>query len=342
MKKLTTISFFLIMLSALGNAQDTYGLPKIKIIKYKSDSREWFAKYGQCQLNFELITDSLNGLSVVKDPLKQINNIRKCLQIAKEKKFNVLIFPECAVSLPAVERSQAINLMETFSKENEVIIIGGTFYDENRNSRIVTILPNGTFLGYKIRPSRFEASPLEGEGMQLADTLLVFNTKYGNFLPITCVDLISDDANYTARNLCNKGIIDILININFNPASQEFMREASSMVVRHPLFVSITNVSRGKTGCSLDDEEYGNSSIFGSLRKDFQQRLFFKINDCFKTSDKKFLQPAYSSLLMHISPEIEGILNYDINLRLIRTPAQTNAPDQGYPTIKNLNILKLN
>jgi predicted amidohydrolase len=340
--KIITVILFLFTLSISVEAQETFGLPKIKYINYKSESREWFAKYGQCQISFELITDSLTNLSFVKEPIKQIEKINKCLDIAKHNKFNVIIFPECAISLPTQDRTKVMNIMELFSRENDAIIIAGTYYDENRNSRVVTILPSGTYLGYKIRPSRFEVSPVEGEGMLLADTLLLFKTKYGNFLPITCVDLISDDANYTARNLSNRGIIDILININYNPAAQEFMREASSMVVRHPIFVSITNVSLGKTGCTLDDIEYGNSSIFGSLRRDSQQRLFNKISDCFKTVDKKSLQPAYNSLLLQVNPEIEGILNYEINLRLIRTPSQTNAPDQGYPTIKNLNIINLN
>ena len=35
------------------------------------------------------------------------------------------------------------------------------------------------------------------------------------------------------------------------------------------------------------------------------------------------------------------MLIYDLNLRVIRTPAENNAPDQGYPTLKNLEVLPL-
>ncbi len=35
------------------------------------------------------------------------------------------------------------------------------------------------------------------------------------------------------------------------------------------------------------------------------------------------------------------MLVYDLNLRLIRTPKETNVPDQGYPTIRNLQMLPL-
>jgi predicted amidohydrolase len=285
--------------------------------------------------------DSESGLPFVSNPEKQIEKIKKCLDIAKNKNINVLILPECALSLQGEYRKSLLSYIKDFSKENDMVIIAGSFYDENRNSRTVLVLPDGVYLGYKIRPSKFEVSPFEGKGMQFADTLFVLKTKYGNILPLTCVDLISDDANYIARYLSNRGLIDFLVNINYNPASQEFMREASSLVLRHPLFVSITNVTVGKAGCSDNDLEYGNSAVFGSISKEFQLSLIEKISDCYKNYNKKSLQPAYRTLLSHVNPEKEGILNYEINLRLIRTPAQTNAPDQGYPTIRNINIIDL-
>jgi hypothetical protein len=128
------------------------------------------------------------------------------------------------------------------------------------------------------------------------------------------------------------------------------MREASAMVVRHPLFVSVTNVCRFVKGCTYDGNEFGNTSIFGSLRElsrdaDFKMILdrgLKNIPDCFKSIDKKELHPSYKALISTISPETEGILVYDLNLRLIRIPSETNAPDQGYPTIKNIRTIKIN
>jgi hypothetical protein len=46
-------------------------------------------------------------------------------------------------------------------------------------------------------------------------------------------------------------------------------------------------------------------------------------------------------LIAFISPGKEGALMYDLNLRLIRTPAETNAPDQGYPTVRNVKTILL-
>lgn len=55
--------------------------------------------------------------------------------------------------------------------------------------------------------------------MNLGNSLLVFQTKYGNILPITCVDLIPDDIQYISRYLSNNQIIQVLVNINWNPAT---------------------------------------------------------------------------------------------------------------------------
>jgi len=349
-KKIKAMRRFLFLIIALSVgvnliAQMTVDLPKVVFVDYQPENREWFVRYGQFQINFEYEENPSNGLVLVKNTNKQIERISKCLEIAKKSEIDVIVFPEVTMSLPKDIWVKTVKMLEKYSKENDAIIIAGTFYDNNRTCKNLIVLPTGIYYTYKIRPSIFEASPIGGEGMLLNDTLHVFRTKYGNFLTIVCVDLISDDANYIARNLSNKGLIDMLININFNPKSQEFMREASSMVVRHPLFVSLTNVSLFKSGCTIDGNEYGNTSIFGSItsfdNNSFRSKLLTNIPDCYKTQDKKQLQPAYKSLLGIISPEIEGVLIYDLNLRVIRTPQVNNAPDQGYPTIKNIEVIEI-
>ena len=243
--------------------------------------------------------------------------------------------------------------METFSNQNDLIIIAGTFYDDNGKCKNATILPTGAIFTYKLRPSIFETSTLCGQGMALSDTLHLFKTKYGNFITLVCVDLISDDANYKVRELSNKGFIDILININFNPKSQEFMREASAITTRHPLFVSLTNVSNyGEIKkYTWDDDEYGNTSIFGSVQHNFTNDIskslpsFYCVTDTINEGNQKKIitktHPAYKSMLGVIDPGKEALILYDINLRVIRAPEENNAPDQGYPTIKNIEIIDI-
>lgn len=350
-----TILFLLLVVIGISSiAQTNIGLPKIKKIDYQSENRVWFARYGQFQLKFDYTIDNTPfGLPQVKDQDSQIEKLKICLDIALENEINVAIFPELSISLKKNKHKKLIKYLEKFAYENDMIIIAGTFYDDEGRCKNATILPIGTINTYKIRPSIFESSTLDGKGMPFSDTLHLFNTKFGNFLTLVCVDLISDDANYTVRDLSNKGQLDMLININFNPKSQEFMREASAMTVRHPLFVSLTNVCcHGEIKkYTWDDNEYGNTSIFGSVRHSFKEEItkslpaFYCVSDSLEKNGKKttFVQthPAYKSMLGIIDPGEEALLLYDINLRVTRTPQENNAPDQGYPTIKNIKIIDL-
>ncbi|MGL4852386.1 MAG: nitrilase-related carbon-nitrogen hydrolase [Phocaeicola sp.] len=339
------ILFILLFIAAAisGKAQFADGLPKVQFIDYHPEERVWFARFGQFQLHFEYTTHPETGLILIKDVDAQLQKLEKSLAIAKQKRLNVLVFPELSISMDDKARSKALAMFQDYARENEAIIVAGTYYDESRYCKSLTILPNSTHHSYKTRPSIYEASPIYGEGVVPNDTLHVFRTKYGNLLTLVCVDLISDDANYMARNLSNRGMIDMLVNINFNPKSQEFMREAAALALRHPLFVSLTNVSLFQSGSTYDGDEYGNTSIFGSIdRRTFGTKIAKMIPDFYKTADGTMLQPAYKNMLALIPPEIEGVLIYDLNLRMIRTPMESNAPDQGYPSIKNIEVLEWN
>ena len=246
------------------------------------------------------------------------------------------------------------------AKQYDLFIVLGSYYDENRQSRILVITSKGIYRSFKIRPTRFEASPVKGKGMVNGDTLLVFQTKYGDILPITCVDLISDDVQYITRYLANDKIIEVLVNINWNPATWEFMREASALVNRHPIFASITNNIVDSTKvrgwkkrpytsyCEFSGYgEYGYSSLFGSMRNDQRSKLLPQLSDCFKKIDASSkdknppLLPSYQNLISTVEPGVEAMMTYELNLRVTRLPKVTQAPDQGYPTIRNIEIIPL-
>lgn len=332
-------SAFLFFIQAY--AQFSPHFPSVEFVDYQSENRGWFVRCAQFQTFIEYVDNEETGLVTVKNPDKYFLKILNCLEVAHSNKVNILIFPELSMSLPDSLREKTISVMEDYSRENDAIIIAGTYYNAERYAKNITILPSGTYETYKIRPSIYEVSAEMGKGMTGGDTLFVFKTKYGNFLPLVCVDLISDDANFVARSLSNNGLIDMLININYNPKSQEFMREASAISVRHPLFVSVTNITLFQKGGTYDGDEFGNTSLFGSINNDRLRRQLLKnIPDFYKTPDAKQLLPPYKSMLGIIPPEIEGALIYDLNLRVIRTPKENNAPDQGYPTVKNIKVLK--
>lgn len=340
-KLLITIALALVFLPLSG--QFVPDFPEVAFVDYQRDSRAWFVRCAQFQTYLDWEDDEATGLIKVKDPAQYRDKLLRCLEIAKKHKVNILIFPEVSMCLPDTMRNSLVSLFEQYSRENDAVIIAGTYFNSERYSKNIVVLPDKTVETYKIRPSIFEVNPEMGKGMTGGDTLFVFRTKYGNFLPLVCVDLISDDANFVARSLSNRGLIDMLININYNPKSQEFMREASAITVRHPLFVSVTNITLNQKGGTYDGDEYGNTSLFGSINNDRLRRQLLKnIPDFYKTPDKKAVLPAYKSLLGIIPPEGEGALIYDLNLRVVRTPRENNAPDQGYPTVKNIITIPIN
>lgn len=324
-------------------------LPNVRKVDRLGDlKKEHFPTFAQCQIRFECSQDSITGLSVAESSVS--TKINKCLQVAIEQNVDVLILPELSLAVAVEQRHTLIEQIKQVALEENMIVVAGSFYDENRQSRIPIIGPGWEEYGYKLRPSRFEASPREGLGMEPASEMLLIETAFGRILPLTCVDLISDSAQYVVRDLSNKGELDVLININYNPAAWEFLVEVNGLVRRHPLFASITNVASFAPTLAMCAEsgDYGycagNSAIFASLRT--------KPSDCPNCIQKvtDLIEPAFMARegrhiafdrLSAVVPALqEGMLIYDLNLRLLREPLETNAPDQGYPSIRNLRRIE--
>jgi hypothetical protein len=189
--------------------------------------------------------------------------------------------------------------------------------------------------------------------MSPGNELILVTTPYGRIVPLTCVDLISDGVQYTIRNLATRGQVDVIANVNFNPAAWEFMVEANSIVRRHPVFVSITNVaSAGDRKLQEDCQKsgdtgycYGNSSLFANLRErdsdcpNCARSILDLLGPPFTAGPARAL--PYDALVAVVGPFQRSVLVYDLNLRLTREPATTNAPDQGYSTVRNVRRVAL-
>jgi NOL1/NOP2/fmu family ribosome biogenesis protein len=248
----------------------TGDIPDVVEFNYKSESRVWWSRVAQCQLryNFEKLQES--GLYKIspKEATSLEQKIMQGLEISIQNKANIVIFPELVLALEDATRKKIIEILIQKAKQYEMIIICGSFYNSERKNSSVIITPNGELNGDKIRPSRIETNPLNGYGMKTGEKVAYLRTKYGNIIVVTCADLISDDVQYIIRRMSNLGILDLCININYNPASWEFMREASAIVKRHPLFFTITNSDNPKDSANDDGYSYGNTSIFASIHKE--------------------------------------------------------------------------
>lgn len=304
-----------------------------------------FATYAQCQVELSVDSDPETALPVGRD--ENAKKIDLCLDAAIRERANVLVLPELCLALRRPLRDQILDRLRRSALNEQMVIIAGSYYDDNRQSRLPVIGPNWEELGYKIRPSRFESSPRHGRGMMPGEALLLISTPFGRVLPLTCVDLISDGAQYVVRSLATRGQVDVIANISFNPAAWEFMVEANSIARRHPVFVSITNVAgagdpKAQEECRKSGDTgycYGNSSLFANLRE--------KDSDCPNCAksildlvERPFLAGAvralpYDAVVAVVPPFQEALLVYELNLRMSREPATTNAPDQGYPTVRN-------
>jgi predicted amidohydrolase len=327
----------------------TGDMPDVIEFNYKSESKVWWSRIAQCQLryNFEKLKE--NGLYRISPGESSLleQKIMQSLEISIQNKANIVVFPELILAFEDATRKKIVEILLQKAKQHELIIICGSFYDSERKNISVIITPDGVLNGDKIRPSRIETNPLNGYGMKTGEKIAYLKTKYGNIIVVTCVDLISDDVQYIIRKMSNLGILDICVNINYNPASWEFMREASAIVKRHPLFFMITNSANPKDNTDDNGHSYGNTSIFASIQKENSEYIMpdelspFLICQNSDKSIKKSCKrhPAYETLIANIPPDKEGILLYDLNLRLIRTPDETNAPDQGYPTVRNIQTI---
>ncbi len=324
------------------------------------EAKPW-VRYVQCQIMFDVGLDRRRWLPQVADPVEQQHKIAQCVHTALEEHADVLILPEVASAIPAPARDRVFEMLDSTAQSARMLIVAGSYYDDRRRSRIAYFGPGWRELGYKIRPSRFEVSPVAGHGMAGGDAILLLQTELGNIATITCVDLISDDVQASVRRLIDERRLDVLININYNPASWEFLIEANSLARRHPVFVSITNAvpapsGYNKAACKPDTGEddgycYGHSAIFTGINANYGADDLgadlvprdFLIPDAPPATAQRAprKQLAYNFMIADTGTFRERALVYELNMRLPRLAAETTAPDTGYPTIRNVKLRDL-
>ena len=351
--------FFLAALSssAAPASRDTYPTP-VTVIDHGHGVPQHWVRYAQCQMRFDVGDDKADRIPMAVDPLNQETKIGQCLQMAIAEKADVLILPEVAVALPSVNQQRVFANLSQAAQEHRMLIIAGSYYDAQRRSRIAYFGPGWTEQGFKIKQSRFEVSPVSGYGMQQGTSIYLLKTGFGNIAAITCVDLISDGVQAAVRRLIDEHRLDVLVNINYNPASWEFLIEANSIARRHPVFVSITNAAPETDTAPCDPARnndngycYGNSAIFASLNKNYgladifsaqliPSHFLIQAPEVPRDPDDR-RQLAYDYMVADTGAFGAKMLLYDLNMWFDRVAYDTTAPDQGYPTIRNIKIVDL-
>jgi len=317
------------------------GLPSLREIVYHPESRGEFAKYAVCQIQLRVGLDPISGLPRAADDSRLLEAVGHYLAAAAANEARVVIFPELTAALSDGGRADLVLLLERWTKQHDAIVVCGTYYDAARHAKVLVVTPEQVATADKVRPSRFEVSPLAERGMARGHEVAYLRTKFGNLLVIVCADLISDDVQFVLRSMANRGLLDAVVVVAANPATKEFVIEANSVVRRHPLAAVIANTSHSP----MPNDEgkftpWGDSCLLASLRKDERAAVMPDIPPAFLLNPAaKELHPAYNMLVRDVMPGDQRLLLFELNLRLARTPADTNAPDQGYPCVRDVSIV---
>jgi len=241
------------------------------------------------QLDFSLTKKfpfQLENKEVVKE------KILKALEVAQENKVDIICFPELSFAQDFVNEIKEKNY-------NNIIIIGGSYYQDNFN--ICPVIINGeVYPVYKICPSYLERDVEPGKGMKSGNDIKIFRTNDNKFKFVVLVCLDYSDSSGNKYLLYQRQRDGEGINFIFIPSHNEdidgFQKTADTDCVNYKVDLIQTNV-----------KEYGGTCIIGVEDKDFiEMRL---INDGYRKKDgiKYKLCEAEGEMMIIADLSLKGI-----------------------------------
>lgn len=197
----------------------------------------------QCDFSVEELPRSeLFGYSVV-DESEVKAKIFSALEIGKENNIDVICFPELSFKQSWIDEIQ--------KKYDEMIIVGGSYYDGGYNVcpiLIGSVLHEPPYA--KCYPSPGEKAIEIGREMEKGKLVYNFQTKCGNFSVLNCIDY---------PHLSNRVINDGKIKLDFiiNPCYDSNIKRFESQCNSDCENFNITVIRVNKAG-----EKFGGSGIF--------------------------------------------------------------------------------
>ncbi len=150
MKQITFLIIFLTQFSTIFAQELKIDFPYIKQVETDHEIPVEFVRYGICQLRYEM-TETKDGLYTISNPEKHLENIGKLTAIATNNGVNVLVFPELSLAFADDIRKKTIQDLSKIAKENDMIIIAGSFYNGNKQNTVPVIMPGKIEYSYKIK-----------------------------------------------------------------------------------------------------------------------------------------------------------------------------------------------
>ncbi len=182
------------------------------------------------------------------------HKVFSALKTAEKEKANIICFPEL---------SFASEWVEWIKKDfKDIIVIGGSYYQDRFNICPAIIL-GAEYLTRKIHPSPFTEGEVEpGRGMKRGKEILVFQTRFGRFVLLTCLDYREEvyriiyNADEKIKN------VDFIINPCYNRDVANFQKQGDLNCQQGSCpYILQANVLR------INGEECGGTCIIGTDHK---------------------------------------------------------------------------
>lgn len=216
--------------------------------KYKTPKDN--ARVMICQLRYDEKEWKKNSCLLV--PIYNSYKIIKLLEIAKENKVDLIVFPELSISEKMIHEIK-------WDDYKDIIIVGGSHYDDNGINKCPVFIDgivNYTEKKYLAPDERFGKTK---EGSRL---LKFKNSKIGNFGILICIDLqhVKNDDYYED--------IDILCVPSFNNASNDFHQRMSIICKdsKYGIFCLYSNFIN-------QNNSFGKSALFGIIHHNFHKTI---------------------------------------------------------------------
>ncbi|WP_442486471.1 RNA-directed DNA polymerase [Fusobacterium necrophorum] len=247
--------------------------------------------------------------------LQKKSRINEILNLAKKNKINILIFPEIMVPL------KFLNILNLFSRKNQILITGGLEYVVNRNEKKVynylfTILP---FISKKYTTSVIKTrlknyySPLEKielEGRYFQIPCLkkrydIFSWKGIHFSNFNCFELTDIEGRSSLKNY-----IDLLISSVYNKDIYYFRNILESTCRDLHVFIAQSNTSK-YGDCEIIQPTKRETMTIASIKGGINDHLLIgvvNVNDIrnfqLTTHEKQIFSEEFKLTPPGINPDI--------------------------------------
>jgi len=288
----------------VGKVDSSKNIPIYYKNIHVSDKIKETVRIATAQLDYELSnTFPFHIVKENEDMVKQ--KILNLIDRANQENVDMLCLPELSIS----EKW----LHEIKSKCNKMIVISGSYYDDENHNVCQVVMDPDTKIPpqLKITPSDFEESGIIGQGMISGENVLnLYDTQFGKFAVLICRDFGMFDSILNGK-------VDIIFVPLYNSSNERFHQYADVHVKNSPSYVIISNTSK-----------YGGTSIFGLMR----HRLFSQLEEkgCKERGDS-------SCKLCEIEKGKEGMIIADFNLihKSLLMP-QPMDPKEDIMPVKNI------